>query len=93
MQARRIALLEEAGINGTVSAKKIGYYTYSKKGKKNGPTYKVEVYAMRVNFELEIWPEEGERQRKWMPIQEAIKSVNEKELRSLIQHFSEVMKK
>ena len=85
--------LEEAGINGTVSAKKIGDYTYSKKGKKNGPTYKVEVYAMRVNFELEIWPEEGERQRKWMPIQEAIKSVNEKELRSLIQHFSEVMKK
>ena len=85
--------LEEAGVNGTVSTKKIGDYTYSKKEKKNGPIYKVDIYAMHVNFELEIWPEEGKRQRKWMPIQEAIKSVNEKGLRSVIRHFSELMGK
>ena len=46
--------LEEAGVNGTVSTKKIGDYTYSKKGKKNGPIYKVDIYTMHVNFELEI---------------------------------------
>jgi len=84
---------EEAGINGKVPDKKLGDYLYRKEDEIDGPTYKVDVYAMRVTYELEIWPEDSQRKREWMSAEKAAKSVNERDLRDLILSFAEAVKK
>ncbi|MEC8369939.1 MAG: NUDIX hydrolase, partial [Pseudomonadota bacterium] len=84
---------EEAGINGKVPDKKVGDYVYHKDDKIDGTTYKVAVYAMRVTYELDIWPEDNQRKREWMSVEKAAHSVDEIELRQLILGFAETVKK
>ena len=84
---------EEAGINGEVSDKKVGDYVYHKDDRIDGTTYKVAVYAMRVTYELDIWPEDNRRKREWMSAEKAAHSVDEIELRQLILRFAETVKK
>ena len=84
---------EEAGINGKVPDKKVGDYVYHKDDKIDGTTYKVAVYAMRVTYELDIWPEDNQRKREWMSAEKAAHSVDEIELRQLILGFAETLKK
>ena len=84
---------EEAGINGKVPDKKVGDYVYHKDNEIGGTTYKVAVYAMRVTYELDIWPEDNQRKREWMSADKAAHSVDEIELRQLILGFAETVKK
>lgn len=72
--------LEEAGIEGEVKTQPLGRYEYNKWG----GTCKVEVFAMEVHTEHEIW-EENYRDREWVSLDEAAARLDEPELKQLVQ--------
>ena len=74
--------LEEAGVEGEVAAAELGTYVYDKWG----GTCSVKVFAMRVETEHEVWPEQY-RDREWMSPAEAASRVNEPELKRLLLEF------
>ena len=84
---------EEAGVAGRLSPNRIGYYRYFKKSDENTRSFQVEVFAMKVTDVLETWPEEHDRQRVWMSPENATHAVEEDDLRILIQHFFDGLKK
>ena len=74
--------LEEAGIQGSVSASAMGNYQYEKWG----GTCTVDVFAMRVQNVLEHW-EESYRDREWVSLEEAVRRVKEPELKRLLKRL------
>jgi 8-oxo-dGTP pyrophosphatase MutT (NUDIX family) len=82
--------MEEAGLVGSIGKAAIGSFTYDKK-LDNGSALKCEVtvYPMKVNQELERWPEANERTRRWFSIDEAAEAVEEPDLRELLVLFAE----
>lgn len=85
-QAAREAF-EEAGILGKVSRKPVGTYRYEKRLRKEHVPCLVEVFLLRVERELDEWPEQGQRQRRWMTPDEAALKVSETDLALLILHL------
>ncbi len=83
--ARREAF-EEAGIEGKMGRQSIGSFVYDKR-KKSGKvvTVEVTVYAMEVTRLLDEWPEKGQRKRRWFPVAEAAKLVQEIGLQAIIE--------
>ncbi len=83
---------EEAGVGGKTSSMPIGSYEYNKIF---GPGFalpcKVMVYSMQVAKVLPKWPEKSERKRHWMTLSDAASSVDEAELRDLIEEFVPVI--
>ncbi|MEL0586150.1 MAG: histidine phosphatase family protein [Candidatus Thiodiazotropha sp. (ex. Lucinoma kazani)] len=77
--------LEEAGVEGDVSDKPIGSYTYEKWGAE----CTVQVYPMRVSRELseDEW-EERHRGREWLSPKQAMKWVKQPELKPMIQSLA-----
>ena len=71
---------EEAGVRGDVGSVPLGAYDY----RKWGGTCRVEVYPLRVLEELDAWPEAHERERRWLPLAEAIDAVRKDDLRRLL---------
>jgi 8-oxo-dGTP pyrophosphatase MutT (NUDIX family) len=81
---------EEAGVTGTVMRTACGHYSYLKlsdKGKVR--TLTVAVYPLQVSRELAIWPEQNERERRWMNCAEAADLAGETELVPLLRNFVE----
>lgn len=75
--------LEEAGCEGEVVAEQIGHYAY----RKWGGICQVEVYTMRVDTVHETWLEAGERDRAWVPANEAVDRIKPKELKNIVKKF------
>ena len=50
------------------------------------------VHPLAVERELGNWPEKGERNRKWFPIDEAAQRVDSDELKLLIVEFGKSLK-
>ncbi len=71
---------EEAGIHGDISSAPIGTYRYDKWGGE----CRVEVFLLKVDTELEAWPEASVRQRRWMTITDAAHAIEEPQLQELI---------
>lgn len=67
---------EEAGVRGRITGPSLGRFV------RRGRT--VLVFPMEVLQELETWPEQHERQRRWMSQAEAAGQVAEPELGRLI---------
>lgn len=80
---------EEAGITGKIINKTIGKYTY----KKWGGTCTVQVYLLEVEEIMDDWPEAFFRTREWMSLEEAIKRVDEKDLKKIIQAIPKYLEK
>jgi 8-oxo-dGTP pyrophosphatase MutT (NUDIX family) len=80
---------EEAGVEGDVDSQSIGTYPYLKR-LKDGEVrpLSVEVFALRVTRELSVWPEQGQRQRRWFSLKDAAGSVDEPELADIIRAFA-----
>lgn len=94
MKARHSAekeAYEEAGVRGILAKRAIGAYRYKKTPKKGGQHCRVKVFALEVREELETWPEIHKRNKIWMSPEQAIKSVDEKKLKSILQRFSETL--
>ena len=84
--------LEEAGVRGTVETETLGDYTYPKvlrDGMK--VTCKVQVYALEVTGVAKNFKEKGERTVEWVSCDEAVKRVQESELRNLFLAFKQRM--
>jgi 8-oxo-dGTP pyrophosphatase MutT (NUDIX family) len=71
--------LEEAGILGKVSVRRIGRYSYEKLG----GLWMVTVFLMRVDKVHDKWAEK-DRKRRWVGISRAQRMVDEKKLKKLI---------
>jgi len=71
--------LEEAGVEGEISAAPSGEYEYPKWG----GVCKVEVYLLKVTTIHPEWPEKYFRERRWVSAEEAARLVREPELKNL----------
>ncbi|MEI6559355.1 MAG: NUDIX hydrolase [Rhodospirillaceae bacterium] len=86
-QAAREAY-EEAGALGRVTRKPVGSYRYEKHLRKRTVTCLVDVYLLRVERELEDWPERAQRSRRWVSPDEAALMVDDAGLGALLLHLS-----
>ncbi|MDQ7040593.1 MAG: NUDIX hydrolase [Rhodothermus sp.] len=80
MEAARREAYEEAGVRGYIDPEPLGCYLHGRPGDQRW----VEVYLMRVDEELDHWPEQHERTRRWMSLQEARQVIYEDGLRTLL---------
>lgn len=79
---------EEAGIVGKVSDKCLGFYAYNKAFPNADPLpIVVAVYPMKVKALKDIFPEVGQRKRKWMTPKKAAERVQEPELSAILRRF------
>lgn len=76
--------LEEAGVIGTCEEPSIGSFVYDKWNK----TCHVEVFAMPVERELESWAEQDERERRWVPVLDAIDEVRLPQMGEVVALFA-----
>ncbi len=83
---------EEAGAEGKISPVCLGIYTYAKPVKGVTQPIVVAVYPLKVKRLHAIFPERGQRKRRWMSLKRAAASVDNPELRQLIKGFSPVVK-
>jgi phosphohistidine phosphatase len=81
--------LEEAGLDGESARAPLGSYRH----RKWGGTCEVEVYPFRVWSEMDDWPESGVRRRRWLPLSEALRLVEDRRLREIIAGLSDVVEK
>ena len=78
---------EEAGIVGQVLPTLVGTYEYQKWG----GTCRVEVFLMQVETVLEVWPEASVRKRQWVSVKQAVKRVEEAELKRIFMTFPDTL--
>ena len=87
-QAAAQEAYEEAGVQGETLEAPIGHFRYAKR-LKSGETQAcvVAVYPLEVLIQLGAWPEDQQRQRRWMPQADAADAVHEEDLADLIRDF------
>lgn len=80
---------EEAGVEGKISKKSIGFFSY-KKLLENGRTIRltVQVFPLEVKECLSSFPEKGQRQRRWFKAKKAAKMATPPEFGQLIKEFA-----
>lgn len=79
---------EEAGIEGAACPAALGSYRYRKLLRTGASLLvDVDVFPLAVTGLLEEWPERAERERRWFPLREAAKAVDEVDLGQLIRSF------
>ncbi|HYC96319.1 NUDIX hydrolase [Brevundimonas sp.] len=80
--------LEEAGVEGVVGEKPLGTFRYLKVLKRRAPRWcVVALYGLEVTAEHLDWQERIERERVWLPRDEAARRVDEPDLKALIAAF------
>ena len=83
--------LQEAGVEGKLSDKVLGFYSYTKKHDGDNLPCVVAVFPLLVKDLLKKYPEKGERKRRWVSQKKAVSLVSEPELRRLIKDFKPVI--
>jgi len=87
-QAAAQEAYEEAGIQGEILDTVVGHFRYDKRLKSGAvQACVVAVYPLEVLIQLGAWPEDQQRQRRWMSQAEAADSVHEPDLADLIRQF------
>lgn len=87
-EAAVLEALEEAGVEGAVTREPLGTFRYLKVLKRRAPRWcAVSVYALRVEVEHDDWQERGQRERIWVSRDEAVRRVDEPDLKALIAAF------
>ena len=87
-QAAAQEAYEEAGIQGETLDTVVGHFRYDKRLKTGAlQACVVAVYPLEVLIQLGAWPEDQQRQRRWMTQAEAAASVHEPDLANLIRQF------
>ena len=76
---------EEGGIKGRILRDRpIGHYRYRKSDRPKLGKIKVQVFLMQVKRQLDAWPEQSERQVRWVRPQDAAEMVEERDLALLL---------
>ncbi len=88
-EAAAIEAWEEAGVaRGDVSARALGTYIMTKQDSAGRelrlPT---RVFPLKVTELARNWPEKDRRERRWLPLAEAARTVTEPDLRTLLRAF------
>jgi len=80
---------EEAGVRGVVDSRPLGLYSYQKTLDEDEPDLPcvAMVYAVRVKTLSSVFPEAGERKRKWVGRKKAVSMVGEPELSRILRDF------
>ncbi|WP_404482384.1 DUF47 family protein [Novosphingobium sp. BL-52-GroH] len=79
---------EEAGVLGATCPVPLGSYRYRKRRNSGAWVWAdVDVFPFAVTEELDSWDEQHQRERRWFPLAEAARSVEEEDLRALIRSF------
>lgn len=79
---------EEAGVIGQTRRKALGKYHYDKRLNSGRLQHvRVQVFALEVAEERDIWPEMTQRDRHWVSPAEASALVDEPELKTLLARF------
>ncbi|MFN3667679.1 MAG: NUDIX hydrolase [Brevundimonas sp.] len=82
--------LEEAGVEGVASEAPIGTFRYLKVLKRRASRWcVVSVHALEVRLEHASWQEQSERERVWVSREEAVRRVDEPDLKALIAAFDD----
>lgn len=81
--------LEEAGVEGVASEAPIGTFRYLKVLKRRASRWcVVSVHALEVRLVHPSWQEQSERERVWVSREEAMRRVEEPDLKALIGAFN-----
>lgn len=89
-QAAAQEALEEAGVEGVIGEAPLGTFRYLKVLKRRAPRWcVVAVHALEVRVEHETWHEQVERDRVWVSRDEAVRLVDEPDLKALISAFED----
>ncbi|MBW8304669.1 MAG: NUDIX hydrolase [Brevundimonas sp.] len=87
-QAAAREALEEAGVEGVVGDRPLGRFRYLKVLKRRAARWcAVDLYDLEVTIEHPDWQERAERERVWLPREEAARRVDEPDLQALIAAF------
>ena len=79
---------EEAGVVGEPRRRSLGVYHYDKRLRSGRLQHvRVQVFALEVAEERDVWPEMAERERRWTTPAEAADLVAEPELQALLADF------
>lgn len=79
---------EEAGILGRARKHCLGTYRYRKtRGAKRGQSIRVLIYPLEVDKLTRIYPEAGQRERKWLSPKKAAKRIHHPDLALLVGSF------
>lgn len=87
MEAAATEAYEEAGVRGKISPRPIGVFSYYKVRSENELPCMAVVYPLKVKKVLKRWPEDKERERKWVSRKKAVAMVDDPELSAIIQNF------
>ena len=69
---------EEAGVVGKIQKGPIGSYNYTKRlSARKSVECKVDVFLLKVDQDLEDWPEKGQRRKEWMSPSQAALHISE----------------
>lgn len=80
---------EEAGLVGTIVSKRpIGQFHYAKRLPGGELLCQVKVFLLRVERQLDDWPEKAQRQTRWFDATEAAELVEEGGLAAIIESFA-----
>ena len=87
-EAAAVEALEEAGVEGAVAHAPLGTFRYLKMLKRRAARWcVVSIYALEVRVEHDDWHERGQRERLWVSQDEAVRRVDEPDLKALIGAF------
>ncbi|MEJ6639880.1 MAG: NUDIX hydrolase [Octadecabacter sp.] len=88
MDAAATEAFEEAGVRGKIYPRPIGVFSYYKVRSQDELPCMAVVYPLMVKKILKRWPEDRERERKWVSRKKAAQMVDDPELSVIIQTFN-----
>ena len=88
MDAAATDAFEEAGVRGKIYPRPIGVFIYYKVRSQDELPCMAVVYPLTVKKILKRWPEDRERERKWVSRKKAAQMVDDPELSVIIQTFN-----
>ena len=80
---------EEGGVRGRIDEQPLGQFRARKEQDGAAIQVEVTVFPLEVSEELDHWPEEERRKRRWLPVDQAAEAVAEPELAAIIRRFAE----
>ncbi|MCF2869827.1 NUDIX hydrolase [Octadecabacter sp. G9-8] len=87
MDAAATEAYEEAGVRGKIYPRPIGVFSYYKVRSEDELPCMAVVYPLKVKKVLKRWPEDKERERKWVSRKKAAAMVDDDELKAIILNF------
>jgi 8-oxo-dGTP pyrophosphatase MutT (NUDIX family) len=87
-EAAAIEAFEEAGVRGETDTLPVGHFGYFKIMDSGKPRHvTVGVFVLKVEEELQEWPERHERERRWVSLKQVRSVIGEAELLPVMVEF------